>query len=328
MHGSIAELGPVPKRDDVLHATGSNRADQFEGPVQGPETNQNSVTLLMRDGSRMTVVLTDLLAQVPELANCLAPIERRPDTVTLVLNDQSCLMLSSHDIVGLRLPKSPSAALALPQAYGDATSVETDVEIHQLGNQRVIRIRNFLPKDEITNLYRTVLARQADFKPSAVLSNDPEYRKSAVLYKFPYYQSLFKTMVIATMPRICSALLISAFPLDGFECQLTATYDTGYFKPHTDNAAQLAHRKLSYVYYFHKLPKSFTGGDIRFFDYNPFAIEENPERHILDISPLHNSIVFFDSSCYHEVRETTCLQPSFENARFTVNGWLGQPKAP
>ena len=43
---------------------------------------------------------------------------------------------------------------------------------------------------------------------------------------------------------------------------------------------------------------------------------------MLELPPVQNSIIFFDSSCYHEVRDVLCQTPGFANARFTVNGWI------
>jgi Rps23 Pro-64 3,4-dihydroxylase Tpa1-like proline 4-hydroxylase len=49
---------------------------------------------------------------------------------------------------------------------------------------------------------------------------------------------------------------------------VTASTDGSYFRPHTDQGKSAidATRKLTYVYYFNREPRGFTGGDLRIYD--------------------------------------------------------------
>jgi Rps23 Pro-64 3,4-dihydroxylase Tpa1-like proline 4-hydroxylase len=291
-------------------------------------TGAGGVTLLLRDGSRLNVDLADPLRQARDLTACLGPRQTRPHVLELDLEDRSTLLLSAADILGVRLPP-PRPAAIVPARSAPATNPVTKetTEMHPLGTWRVMRIRNFLPQDMHAALLAYVFEHEGEFTGSNVLSNDPEYRKSSVLYRFPDYDQMFRTALRAANPQICEAIGVPSFTIDHIECQLTATSDRGYFKPHNDNSAGVGHRKITFVYYFHREPRPYNGGEIRFFDYNPLAPDTGDARHLLELLPVQNSIIFFDASCYHEVRDVLCQTPGFANARFTVNGWICTAKA-
>jgi SM-20-related protein len=196
-----------------------------------------------------------------------------------------------------------------------------------MGTWRVMRVRNFLPNEAHAALLDYVLQQEEQFAGSSVLSNDPEYRKSTVLYNFPKYQQMFRTALRAVNPEICETIGVPTFTIDHIEWQLTGTVDKGYFKPRNDNSAGVGYRKVTFVYYFHREPRPYNGGEIRFFGYNPLAPDIGDARHMLELLPVQNSIIFFDASCYHEVRNVRCQTPGFANARFIVNGWICTAKA-
>jgi SM-20-related protein len=290
-----------------------------------------SATLLMRDGSRLNIALADPLRQARDLTACLGPRQANPHVLELELEDGSTLLLSAADILGVRLPPSRPATAATPvQAAPMSATIPVSkdgAEVFTMGNWRIMRIRDFLPPEVHASLLNYVLEREAKFVGSSVLSNDPEYRKSAVLYQFPEYEQMFRSALRAAHPRICESIGVPAFTIDHIECQLTATANKGYFKPHNDNSAGVGHRKVTFVYYFHREPRPYNGGEIRFFGYNPLAPDNGEARHMLELHPVQNSIIFFDASCYHEVRDVLCQTQGFANARFTVNGWVCTKKA-
>jgi len=134
---------------------------------------------------------------------------------------------------------------------------------------------------------------------------------------------MFSNALSICTPSIVKALGLPEFDLKTIECQLTATTDGGYFKPHTDNGAKMGYRKITFVYYMHKKPKTFDGGEIKFLDHNPYGVDLPNPRHCLEFTPEHNSIILFDSGCYHQVQDVVCPAGGFRNSRFTLNGWLG-----
>jgi SM-20-related protein len=285
------------------------------------------VTLLMRDGSRLNIELADPLRQARDLTACLAPRSATGQVLEIELEDRSTLLLPAADILGVRLPPPAIPPRVAQPKQLPAAMPRDAAEVFDVGTWRVMRMRNFLPAQAHVALLDHVLRQEQKFTGSSVLSNDPEYRKSSVLYDFPEYQQMFRTALRAANPQICEAIGVPSFTIDHIECQLTATVDKGYFKPHNDNSAGVGHRKITFVYYFHREPRPYNGGEIRFFGYNPLAPDTGDSRHLLELLPVQNSIIFFDSSCYHEVRDVLCQTPGFANARFTVNGWICAAKA-
>jgi Rps23 Pro-64 3,4-dihydroxylase Tpa1-like proline 4-hydroxylase len=72
---------------------------------------------------------------------------------------------------------------------------------------------------------------------------------------------------------------------------------------------------LSGVYYFHRRPKAFAGGELRL-----HAIGD-PDRFV-DIEPVHNALLVFPAWAPHEVRPISCPSGAFVDARFAVNCWF------
>lgn len=104
------------------------------------------------------------------------------------------------------------------------------------------------------------------------------------------------------------------FKPSGFELQITASGDGQFFKVHTDNGSpDTATRRLTFVHYFLlNEPRQFTGGELQL---------QLPDREIT-ILPHHNSIVFFPSHLWHEVKPVSCPSALFADSRFTANGWI------
>ena len=86
-------------------------------------------------------------------------------------------------------------------------------------------------------------------------------------------------------------------------------------------------RLLSAVYYFHREPKRFTGGQLRLHRSTPDDDPSDPEpirnpADQIDIEPKRNSLLVFPSWASHEVLPVDCPSSRFEDHRFAVNIWL------
>lgn len=168
---------------------------------------------------------------------------------------------------------------------------------------------NFLTKTDNNLLLNFAINNQTNFKDSVTSSNAPNFRKSKVLYDFPQFSRLITSKLFRLFDLTCYNLKIPSFKIEGIECQLTAHNYGDYFKLHTDNGAELTkNRQITYVYYFHKMPKQFEGGYL--------------EIDGVNLPPTNNRIVFFPSGDLHQVSPVICPDRAFENSRFTVNGWI------
>ena len=105
--------------------------------------------------------------------------------------------------------------------------------------------------------------------------------------------------------------------------QLTAHNDGCYYKIHNDAGSEkTANREISYVYYFYQEPKAFSGGELKIYDTELKGGGAITHQNYKTITPVNNSIVFFNSRCRHEVMPVLCPSKAFEHSRFTVNGWI------
>jgi Rps23 Pro-64 3,4-dihydroxylase Tpa1-like proline 4-hydroxylase len=185
------------------------------------------------------------------------------------------------------------------------------------------QVENFLTPAQVQNLLKYVLEREAKFEPTSNSANDPNYRRSSFLPVFPEFSELIVNRIRDMMPYIVTYLGLPSFIVGNIESQLTAHNDGNYYKIHNDNGSpDSATRELTYVYYFNRQPKSFTGGELLIYDSkieNNFYVGASSYH---TVQPLHNSIVFFLSRYMHEVLTINCPSKHFADSRFTINGWV------
>ncbi|HTL90030.1 MAG TPA: 2OG-Fe(II) oxygenase [Leptolyngbya sp.] len=186
-----------------------------------------------------------------------------------------------------------------------------------------IQIEDFLAPADRSDLLKYVLDRENQFVSTTTSTGAIDYRKSQILYQFEAYEHWMIQKVASIVPSLLESWKIQPFSISQIEIQLTAHNDENYYKIHNDNGSEdAANRILSYVYYFNREPKNFSGGALRIYDLNlenGFYVEANSYQ---DIEPLNNSIVFFPSHLLHEVLPVVCRSRLFADSRFTLNGWI------
>lgn len=182
---------------------------------------------------------------------------------------------------------------------------------------KYLHVYNFLSDSERNEIFDFAVSNESLFAQSGVLG-DTNHRCSKVLYEFP--KELFINRLQKVMPLACDALDIAVNEAGLIECQLTASNDGDYFKAHTDSHPEQVTRTrfLSYVYYFHRMPKRYLGGQLLLYNNQ----ESREYGNFKVVEPDNNSLVLFDSALLHEVSPVRCPNTAFENSRFTVNGWF------
>jgi Rps23 Pro-64 3,4-dihydroxylase Tpa1-like proline 4-hydroxylase len=159
--------------------------------------------------------------------------------------------------------------------------------------------------------------------PSRVTTNVANYRRSRVVDRPGDLADGLVTFVRERLPELCAGLDVVPFPVGRIEAQLTVHSEGDYFHVHTDNGDdETRTRVLSYVYYFHRQPKRFTGGELVLFDTWRDQARSTEVGPPVVIEPVDDSLVVFSSSCLHEVRAVQMLSDDPEDGRFTVNGWV------
>jgi Rps23 Pro-64 3,4-dihydroxylase Tpa1-like proline 4-hydroxylase len=187
-----------------------------------------------------------------------------------------------------------------------------------------VRIEQFLTPAEHDFLLETAHQQQSRLEISTIGEGqyNPEWRSSWVLCKkldalIPWFLPRVKEALADVLPR----LQVAPFAVGKVELQMTVHRSGGFYKVHQDSGKeQSGGRQVSYVYYFHRLPKRFTGGDLLLYDTN---VEDGMYAPAFTrIEALDNSIVFFPSAYCHQVTTVHCETADFGDSRFTLNGWF------
>lgn len=184
-------------------------------------------------------------------------------------------------------------------------------------------IENFLTGAQSQRLLEYVRVQEQNFTSTTNSANDASYRRSMVLYEFPEFADLMTKRINEITPFILTYLKLDSFVPSKVEIQLTLHNDGNYYKIHNDNGSpDCANRVLTFVYYFYREPKQFSGGELVIYD---SKVENNcyvADNTFKTIKPQNNSIVFFPSYYMHEVLPVSCPSQAFLDSRFTLNGWI------
>lgn len=303
--------------------------------LKQPEAREIKVKLILAGGHAAMIALPPehpLLAQL--LTAVAAPLQGDANVLPTVFQipvegGRASLTFSSRQLVAVMTDPAvlvqpdamptPAAPLGPPAAQVAAPSLPPQMLRHA-----VARLDGFLTKGELDWLRDTVFTAQPKFKSSWVIGDDQDYRKSLVLEAPADIARLVVDKIRASMPEVMTLLKLPPFPVGRIECQVTASTDGSYFHIHQDSGKTEidATRELTYVYYFNREPKRFTGGELRVYD-----DEVKDEKLVRTDSfrafePLNNSIVFFYAAIMHEVTQVHVPSQDFQDSRFTVNGWV------
>ena len=193
----------------------------------------------------------------------------------------------------------------------------------------IVIFDEFLVAEEWHGLLEFTMQRAPHFVATQVIGSngsnhtDNQTRRSRVLYDLDIYQHLFADRLMTFLPHVLARLSHEEFPVSHIEAQLTATNNGEYFRVHNDNdAGPVRGREITFVYFFHREPRAFLGGELRIFDTHwegDRIAAAGPHRIVY---PLQNQVVFFPSYCLHEILPVGCPSRQFADSRFTVNGWL------
>jgi SM-20-related protein len=188
----------------------------------------------------------------------------------------------------------------------------------------------FLTTVEVNALMQYVFEKESQFQISEVLSPgvtggavDYEQRRSRVLMDLGGHEKVITDRLLTALPRVLEKWGRDPFPISHIESQTTASNHGDFFRCHSDNGRpEVASREVTFVYFFHREPKEFSGGELRIYD----SAAENdgyPARsNCRTIVPEQNQLVLFASGLSHEITPVECPSGKFADSRFTVNGWL------
>jgi Rps23 Pro-64 3,4-dihydroxylase Tpa1-like proline 4-hydroxylase len=280
--------------------------------------------------------------------------ERAPNFEPLFVSDS--LLQQAEQLCKLRLAQDPdngTALASLAQVYrkqGNLSAATTlykrlsllnpddreaeymhailaGTEVPSLAGMRpapFVLLKDFLPKSFHETLLPFVLSVQENLVPALVGTGDykPETRESLDLPGKCEVKNRFRQYIRETIPKVTARLNVAPFEILDLEVKLRAYLDGHFFRLHMDCPPKIescAHRKVSYVYFFHKLPRAYTGGNLLLFDSN-LETNQFTTSSFTSIVPEDNCIVLFPSVYWHSVVPISCPSKQFADSRFVING--------
>jgi 2-oxoglutarate-Fe(II)-dependent oxygenase superfamily protein len=188
----------------------------------------------------------------------------------------------------------------------------------------------FLAPQEIEELIGFTLQHEGEFQNSEVISPSGEpgvidynHRRSRVLMDLGSHQEIIVERIRGVLPRVLDQLGVERFPVTHVEAQITASNDGDFFREHSDDSHKtIASRRITFVYFLHREPSQFEGGELRIYDSRRLVEQQSRAGSYQSITPRQNQIVFFPCSLLHEITPVKCPSRAFADSRFTLNGWL------
>jgi Rps23 Pro-64 3,4-dihydroxylase Tpa1-like proline 4-hydroxylase len=184
---------------------------------------------------------------------------------------------------------------------------------------------NFLSKEDNNDLLQFSLNVENWNQSSTFNDVVVDWRKSKVASLEKKDGSILIDKIEAMFPELHEQFYGKKKDIEDTEIQLTRSHDGDFYKPHPDTGGNEYYeaRRVTFVYYMHKLPKQFINGNIRIYD----EVEDPIPGRMYDLSkyvefePLNNTLLLFPSHQWHEVRPVRCAM-DWTYSRFTINGWM------
>ena len=199
---------------------------------------------------------------------------------------------------------------------------------------QLIIIRDIFTKKENAEIFTEAIKNKNNFKLAVTTGNKENFRSNIssdydILYIKDRIKSKLLTLIDRTFKneKFTEVLSSFVFPINSLdvtnyhETEVSRYGDQGQqYKYHTDYNGN---RLITLVYYFHKEPKKYKGGEIQF-TRSPISngkiLDKNETP--INITPENNMMVIFGSKVAHTVLPTTSPK-TFDNGRFSVNIWIG-----
>lgn len=193
-------------------------------------------------------------------------------------------------------------------------------------------LEGFLPDQDRQALLDYALAHEQQFAPSLVRRQGSGEVDTSKRLSWLCQGGLgpltepFRTAILEATPQVLARLGLPAFPIAEVEIELAAHRDGSFFHSHLDTMVEVnrlglgSDRIVSFVYYFHSVPRGFSGGELALHPLGQGSSEL--------IEPADNRLVAFPSFMPHEVLPMACPGNRFADARFAVNCWLHRERKP
>ncbi len=245
---------------------------------------------------------------------------------------------TSRDLIQLPLQEGTVACtFRADQVVSVISEPPVLVQPHATGGAQPIIIRrahymaidDFLSPAEHADMLVLAVASEEQFETGTVAGDTAGHRQNLVIPRFgdSAHARMLQNRLLVWYPLLARTLGVPVVPLSGVESQLTAARSRQFYKVHADESPTCP-RELSCIYYVHRQPRGFAGGELRLYD----CIEEDGERRAAatfeSVEPISNRMVVFRSAEFHEAMPVRCPSGEFADSRFAVTTWLHRAAQP
>lgn len=195
---------------------------------------------------------------------------------------------------------------------------------------RVVTLAPFLPQDEHDALLAALTGNPEAFHPpggpsapdigSYYLPLTAEEGDRPGIDRIRAASSPLATRIREHLPALFEALDIDPFAVSEVPMEFVNGLDGHTGLPHADSVNN--RYRLSFLYYLHQQPRSFSGGDLEFYEADP----ESPVGHAPEpcarVAYRDNVLVAYPSSTFHGITTVQCDRQDFAGGRFVAVGFL------
>ena len=134
-------------------------------------------------------------------------------------------------------------------------------------------------------------------------------------------KALLEQHILKIVPDAIKKLGMRYHQVKSTSLEIAATGNGQFAKTHSDRMLnQPLMSKIAFVYYFHKVPKAFTGGDILVYDTD--IQQDKAGVKFTKIHHTNNRIVAYPSCFYHEITQVSSPSGLFADCRFAIPFWV------
>ena len=204
-----------------------------------------------------------------------------------------------------------------------------------------VRARDFLPLPLHDRILDVLLAHANQFEPAAVEKYDGsqampgvhvDHRQSVYLaHSFNCLdqdtRDSIERQLCAAFPAVLDHLGVPSFEVHELEEHALIYRDGDFFNAHRDICSENT-RRVTFIYYLHRIPKRFTGGDLLLYDTYFYPDGPFPGAPLFSrtaytrISCVANEALFFPSEFFHEVLPVLGVGGDLQRARIAISGWF------
>ena len=215
-------------------------------------------------------------------------------------------------------------------AYLAAVLGGQELPVPPAGNRAApfVLVKKFLPPDFRQEFFQYFNSVSEKFLP--VMGKEqyaPESRQALQFQGTWSGRRQFQRALAESLRKVITRLELPRISIQTADMVIRAYGNGHFFRVHRDAppSSSYANRLLNYVYYFHKSPRPYSGGELLLFD-SDVAADTHTLSRFTRVIPEDNMLALFPPNYYHCVNPVCSESHEFSDSRFVINGhFLGSP---